>query len=106
MARHESVGTLPSDYNMKLGPVYSTSNASVGGRLCGQHRPDQLGPSFRFYVSPQVGIEARWPVTQRQHPEAFHFLGYSKYLIHPQYDTAHLLVAPDSVLSFDVYVGD
>lgn len=106
MARHESVGTLPSDYNAKLGPVLFNVNGSLGGEYVDNVALTNSGKTSDFIISPQVGVEARWPVTASNTLRLSTSIGYAKYLVHPQYDTATILIAPDSVLSFDVYVGD
>jgi hypothetical protein len=106
MARHETVATLPSDYNMKLGPVLLNVNGSIEGEFNDNIALTNSGDKSDFIVTPQVGINAEWPVTASNTLNLSTSLGYSKYLIHPQYDTGYLLVAPDSVLSFDIYVGD
>ncbi len=106
MAKHESVGTLPSDYNAKLGPVLFNVNGSLEGEYVDNVALTNSGKTDDFIITPQVGIEARWPVTETNSLRLSTSIGYSKYLIHPQYDTTTILIAPDSVLSFDVYVGD
>ncbi len=106
MARHETVATLPSDYNIKAGPVLLNVNGSVEGEYVDNIALTHTGTKSDFIITPQIGLEAKWPVTVTNTLRFSTSLGYSKYLIHPQYDTSHLLVAPDSLLSFDVYVGD
>ena len=106
MARHDSVGTLPSDYNMKLGPVLLNLNGSIDGSYNDNIALTNSGTKSDFILTPELGIEAQWPVTATNTLRLSTSVGYSKYLIHPQYDTGHVLVAPDSVLSMDVYVGD
>lgn len=106
MARHETVATLPSDYNAKLGPILLNANASLEGEYVDNIGLTSNGATSDFIITPQVGLNAEWPVTEANTLRFNTSLGYSKYLIHPQYDTSHLLVAPDSVLGFDIYVGD
>lgn len=106
MARHDSVGTLPSDYNAKLGPVLINVNGSLEGEYVDNIALTNTGAQSDFILTPEVGLDAKWPITASNTLRLSTSLGYSKYLIHPQYDTSHLLVAPDSVLSFDIYIGD
>ncbi len=106
MAKHESVTSLPSDYNAKLGPVLLNTNASLEGEYVNNIGLTNTAKQSDFIITPQVGVVAQWPVTQTNTLRFSTSLGYSKYLIHPQYDTGSILVAPDSELSFDVYVGD
>jgi hypothetical protein len=106
MARHESVSALPSDYNMKVGPVLLNTNASLEGEYVNNIGLSNSNQLSDFIITPQVGVTASWPVTAANTLRFSTSIGYSKYLIHPQYDTSSVLVAPDSELSFDVYVGD
>jgi hypothetical protein len=106
MTRHESTATLPSDYNLKLGPVLVTTNASIEGEYVDNIALAQTGAKSDFILTPQIGIGAQWPITESNNLRLSTSLGYSKYMIHPQYDQGQLLVSPDSVLSFDIYVGD
>ena len=108
MARHDTSAVLPSDYNLKLGPVLVNTNASLEGQYNDNVNLADSGGGAKsdFIVTPELGISAQWPITATNTLRLSTSLGYSKYLIHPQYDQGHVLVAPDSVLAFDVYVGD
>ena len=106
MAQHAAVGSLPSDYNMKVGPVLLNLNGSLETDYVDNIALTENGTKSDIIVTPQIGITAAWPITASNTLRLNTSLGYSKYMIHPQYDTSHLLVAPDSVLSFDLYVGD
>jgi hypothetical protein len=106
MAKHESVATLPSDYNMKMGPVLFNVNASAEAEWVDNVALTSSNKQSDVIITPQVGVTAQWPVTASNTLRLSTSLGYSKYLIHPQYDQGTLLVSPDSVLSFDLYVGD
>ena len=107
MARHQDQShTLPTDYNMKLGPVLFNFNSSLGAEYVDNVGLSTSGSVSDFLLTPTVGIQASWPVTQVNTLTLSTSLGYTKYLTHPQYDTSHVLVSPDSRFSFDVYVGD
>jgi len=106
MARHESVTALPSDYNMKLGPVLLNTNASIEGEFVNNIGLSSSNAQSDFILTPTLGVTASWPVTATNTLRFTTSVGYSKYLIHPQYDSGSIMVAPDSELSFDVYVGD
>ena len=107
MAREDQKDTnLPTDYNIKAGPVLLNFTGSVEGDY-----EDNIGLTHNntksdFIITPEVGIQAQWPVTQVNTLTFSTSLGYTKYLIHPQFDQGHILVAPDSALSFDIYTGD
>jgi hypothetical protein len=106
MARHDTTATLPSDYNAKLGPVLITVNGSMEAEYVDNIALANTGAKSDFILTPQLGIGAQWPISESNNLHLSTSLGYSKYLIHPQYDQGQLLVSPDSVLSFDLYVGD
>jgi hypothetical protein len=106
MAREETKNTLPTDYNMKVGPVLLNFTGSVEGDFNDNIGLTNSGAKSDFLITPEVGIEAQWPVTQTNTLSLSTSLGYTKYLIHPEFDTDHILVAPDSRLAFDIYTGD
>jgi hypothetical protein len=98
--------TLPTDYNMKLGPVYFNLNSSLEADYVDNIGLTSSNTQSDFLLTPELGITASWPVTESNDLTLSTSLGYTKYLIHPQYDTSHLLVAPDSRLSFNIYSGN
>ena len=106
MARSQTVTTLPSDYNLKLGPVLMNVNGSMGAEYNSNVGLSSSGAQSDFILSPQVGVVAQWQATSVNTLRLSTSIGYNKYLIHPQYDTGQILIAPDSVLGFDLYVGD
>jgi hypothetical protein len=106
MARTDQKSQLPTDYNMKVGPVLLNFTGSVEGDYDSNIGLTNSGAQSDFLITPEIGIAAQWPVTQTNTLSLSTSIGYTKYLIHPQYDTDHVLVAPNSVLSFDIYTGD
>jgi hypothetical protein len=107
MAREDEKQTnLPTDYNMKAGPVLLNFTGSVEGDFNDNIGLTNNGAKSDFLITPEVGIDALWPVTQVNNLSLSTSIGYTKYLIHPQFDTSHILVSPDSALSFDIYTGD
>jgi hypothetical protein len=106
MAREDEKNTLPTDYNMKVGPVLLNFTGSVEGDYNDNIGLTNSGAKSDFLITPEVGIQAQWPVTETNTLNLSTSLGYTKYLIHPQFDTDHILVAPDSRLAFDIYTGD
>lgn len=91
---------------MKLGPVLFNFNSSLEADYVDNVGLSTAGSVSDFLLTPEVGIDASWPVTTMNTLTLSTSLGYTKYLIHPQYDTSHILVSPNSRLSFDIYVGD
>jgi hypothetical protein len=107
MARQdEKESNLPTDYNMKAGPVLLNFTGSVEGDYVDNIGLTNNGAKSDFLITPEVGINALWPVTQVNNLSLSTSIGYTKYLIHPEFDTSHILVSPDSALSFDIYTGD
>lgn len=107
MAREDQKSTtLPTDYNMKAGPVLLNFTGSVEGDYIDNIGLTNTGAKSDFLLTPEVGINASWPVTQVNTLTLTTSIGYTKYLIHSQFDQSHILVSPDSALSFDIYTGD
>ncbi len=107
MAREDQKNNnLPTDYNMKAGPVLLNFTASLEGDYIDNIGLTNTGTLSDFEITPEVGINAQWPITESNTLSLSTSIGYTKYLIHPQFDTDHILVAPDSTLSFDIYTGD
>jgi hypothetical protein len=57
-------------------------------------------------LSPEVGINMHWPISQINNLDLKLGITYSKYLSHSELDTTALLIQPDSLLNLDVYIGD
>ena len=106
MAREDQKNALPTDYNMKVGPVLLNFTGSVEGDYIDNIGLVNSGAKSDFLITPEVGIDARWPVTELNTLSLSTSIGYTKYLIHPEFDTSNVLISPDSVLSFDIYTGD
>jgi hypothetical protein len=106
LARHEDDTPLPTTYNMKLGPVLFDFTGSVDSEFNDNIGLNNTGTKSDFLITPEVGVGIRWPVTQTNTLALTTSLGYTRYLIHPQFDSTHILVAPNSELSFNVFVGD
>ena len=108
MARQDqsNPNPLPTEYNLKAGPVLFNFTASVQGEYVDNIGLVNSGAQSDFLITPEVGIQAQWPVTELNTLTFNTSLGYTKYLIHSQFDQSQIVVSPDSALSFDVYTGD
>jgi len=106
MAKQEQQNTLPTDYNLKVGPVLLNFTSSLETDYNDNIGLTNSGTKSDFLITPEVGIEAQWPITESNTLSLSTSLGYTKYLIHPEFDTSNVLVAPDSNLSFNIYTGD
>jgi len=107
MAHHDDqTHALPTDYNIKLGPVLFNFNSSLDGEYNDNVGLNRSGSVSDFLLTPEVGMDMSWPVSDVNTLSLATSLGYTFYLFHPQYNTSHVLVSPNSRLSFDVYTGD
>jgi hypothetical protein len=106
MARHEDNNTLPTTYNMKLGPVLFDVTGSIDSEFNDNIGLTNTGEKADFLVTPEVGIGIRWPVTESNTLSFNTSLGYTRYFVHPQFDSANILVSPDSELAFNLFIGD
>src|SRR5256886_16039563 len=121
-ARQEDVSRIP--YNMLLGPVRFRVGASVGVEYNDNINysddgsavvPNPFSPGFTvitahsqddFIVTPNLTIDAVWPITQLNTLRLDLGIGYSFYLDHSNYNTDYILIAPKSQIAFDIFVGD
>lgn len=95
------------NYNLKLGQV--KFKVGVGIK---QEYNDNVTLSrgaqqeSDFITTPNVSLNASWPFSKLNTLDITLGLGYSKYWMHPELDTQSILIAPNSLLDFNVYVGD
>ena len=64
------------------------------------------GKQSDFLITPEVGIGVRWPVTETNTLAFNTSIGYTHYIEHSKLDSQSILVAPNSALTFNVFVGD
>jgi len=103
-ARQEDVSRIP--YNLLLGPVRFRVGASVGFEYNDNVNYAEVGEQDDFIITPNLTLDAIWPLTQLNTLRFDIGIGYSFYLDHSQYDTDSVLIAPKSQLAFDIFVGD
>jgi Putative beta-barrel porin 2 len=95
-----------SNYNLKLGPALVSLSSGLqlefndNVTLSGNHRESDL------IIRPSINASAVWQVTELNALRLDLGIGYAKYVDHSEFDTGNLLIAPNSNLSFDIYVGD
>ena len=109
LARQKVVPPIPTDGNVKVGPVLFRFSAALRTEFVdnvnlanGQNAPIESD----IILSPSLGIDAVWPVTKLNILRFHTTLGLSKYLSHSQLSTNDILISPDSELRFDIYAGD
>ena len=103
-ARQEDVSRIP--YNLLLGPVRFRVGATVGVEYNDNINYAEVNTKDDVIVTPNLTLDAIWPVTQLNTLRFDLGLGYSFYLDHSDNDTDYLLVAPRSQLAFDIFIGD
>jgi hypothetical protein len=121
-SRQQDVSRIP--YNLMAGPIRFRLGASVGVEYNDNIRyaddgsalvtPPGGGPPFLVksepqddvIITPNVTLDAIWPVTQLNTLRLDLGLGYSFYLDHPHDDTNGVLISPKSQLAFDIFVSD
>jgi len=59
-----------------------------------------------FIITPNVTLDAIWPVTQLNTLRLDLGIGYSFYLDHTDNNTKGILIAPKSQVAFDIFVSD
>lgn len=106
LARQQLKQQAPPDYNLKVGQVLLTADASVTAEYIDNVylAPDHVEGDFT--VKPEFGLSAAWQVTQLNVLRLRTSVSYTKYLDHPELDSQNINLAPDSALSFSVFVGD
>src|SRR5437870_1595349 len=103
-ARQQDVSRIP--YNLLLGPVRFRVGASVGFEYNDNVTYSEVDEQDDFIITPNLSLDAIWPVTQLNTLRLDLGVGYSFYLDHSQYDTDTILIAPKSQISFDIFVSD
>lgn len=91
-------------YNLKLGPASLDFSSSLNFQYNDNINLMETGAQQDLILLPQLNTHVFWPVTDKNALNLTLGLGYSAYVAHPAYD--YLVVAPDSELSFDMFVRD
>ena len=109
IARQKEVPPLPTDSNVKVGPILFRFSAVLRSEFVdnvnlanGTTAPIESD----IILTPQLGIDAAWRITKLNILRFHTTLGITKYLSHSQLSTNDILISPDSELRFDVFVGD
>lgn len=106
MARHEDNNTLPTSYNMKLGPVLFDVTGSLDTEFNDNIGLTNSNREADFLITPEVGLGVRWPVTEENTLSLSTSLGYTHYIEHSNLDSQNVLVSPNSELAFNLFIGD
>ncbi len=91
-------------YNVKAGPVLMRFEALMGFEFTDNPHLEDNPNDVDFAFHPEVDIAAVWALNPRNALSLNLGVGYIKYVNNTDLD--HVIVAPSSELSFDVYAGD
>jgi hypothetical protein len=103
-ARQQDISRIP--YNLLLGPVRFRVSATVGAEYNDNVNYADVGKQADWIFTPSVNFDAIWPITQLNTLRLDLGISYALYVDHSNYDTRGILVAPNSQVAFDIFVGD
>jgi hypothetical protein len=95
-----------SNYNLKLGPALVNLSSSLQLEFNDNITLSEQNKESDLIVRPSISASVRWQVTELNALSLNLGIGYAKYVNHIEFDTGTLLIAPNSDVSFNVYVGD
>src|SRR2546423_1632133 len=103
-ARRQDVDRIP--YNLLLGPIRLHASATVGVEYNSNINYAEVNEQEDVLILPNLTIDAIWPMTQLNTLRLDLGLGYRFYLDHSENNTNAILIAPNSQIAFDIFVGD
>ena len=103
-ARRQDVDRIP--YNLLLGPIRFRVSATIGVEYNDNINYAEVGEEEDVIIRPNLTIDAIWPVTQLNTLRLDLGIGYAFYLDHSENNTNAILIAPNSQIAFDIFVGD
>lgn len=105
LARQQQQQTPPADYNIKVGQVLLTADVKVSGQYIDNVYLTPKGESD-FAVRPEFGLNIAWQATQLNVLQLRTGISYTKFLNHSDLDSENLELAPNSALTFSIFIGD
>jgi hypothetical protein len=103
-ARRQDVDRIP--YNLLMGPIRFRVSASVGAEYNSNIEFAEVNEQDDVIITPNLTLNAIWPVTQLNTLRLDLGIGYRFYLDHSEDNTNAILIAPNSQIAFDIFVGD
>ena len=103
-ARRQDVDRIP--YNLLMGPIRFRVSATVGAEYNSNINFAEVNEQDDVIISPNLTINAIWPITQLNTLRLDLGIGYRFYLEHDEANTNAILIAPNSQIAFDIFVGD
>jgi hypothetical protein len=93
-------------YNLQLGPVLARFSASLGLEFNDNITLSQTSRESDLIVRPSLEANVAWQASELNALRLDLGIGYAAYVSHSQFDTQSLLIAPQSALAFNLYIGD
>jgi hypothetical protein len=93
-------------YNLQLGPVLAKFSASLGLEFNDNITLSENNRESDLIVRPALYANVAWQVSELNALRLDLGIGYAAYASHSEFDTQSLLIAPQSALAFDLYIGD
>src|SRR5438128_8098521 len=103
-ARRQDVDRIP--YNLLLGPIRFRVSATVGVEYNDNITYADVMTEDDVIIRPNLTLDAIWPLTQLNTLRLDLGIGYNFYLDHSENNTNAILIAPNSQIAFDIFVGD
>ena len=103
-ARRQDVDRIP--YNLLLGPIRFRVSATVGVEYNDNITYADVMTQDDVIIRPNLTLDAIWPLTQLNTLRLDLGIGYNFYLDHSENNTNAILIAPNSQIAFDIFVGD
>jgi hypothetical protein len=95
-----------SGYNLQLGPALAKLSASLALEVNDNIALSENSRQSDLIVRPSLDANVLWQVSALNALRLDLGIGYAAYVGHSKYDTQSLLIAPNSAVSFDIYIGD
>jgi hypothetical protein len=95
-----------TNYNLKLGSALVNLSAHLDFEYNDNINLAETGRESDLIIRPSLFANVLWQVSEINALRLNLGVGYIKYLVHSEFDSSSLVIAPQSELAFDVYVGD
>ncbi|MFN2542855.1 MAG: outer membrane beta-barrel protein [Chthoniobacterales bacterium] len=103
-ARRQDIDRIP--YNLLMGPIRFRVSASAGVEYNSNINYSEVNEQEDVIITPNLTLDAIWPMTQLNTLRLDLGIGYRFYLDHSENNTNAILIAPNSQIAFDIFVGD
>lgn len=94
------------NYNLKAGPISFDLTGALGLEFNDNINLAEHGRKADLIIRPEISLNSFWQITKFNALTLDIGIAYAKYVNNQGLDTNSALIAPNSQLSFDVFVGD